>query len=764
MCGKNGIKMILAVVFMAVMFCMAQADGFIMVPHNGKIFPPPGPRPVPPPPPDFNPFPLEVTYHNVRVEIRDLAAFTTIDQAFFNPTSMRLEGYYMFPVPKGASIKQFTMNIDGRDMEAEMMDAAQARKIYEDIVRSQRDPALLEYVGAGLVKIRIFPIEPRSEKKVRISYRQLLEKDNDTVEYLYPLNTEKFSAKPLSNVSIHVRLEMAEEIKAVFCPSHETDVAHKGARRAEVSYEAKNTRPDTDFRLYCTTRRDNLGFSLLSYKHRGENEDGFFLLSLSPGLDAGDDEVTEKDIAFVLDVSGSMAGEKLQQARRALLFCVENLNRGDRFEIIRFSTEAEGMFRELRPATEENRKQARDFIGGLRPVGGTNIDEALNMALTMKRSGGRPYMIIFITDGKPTIGETNADRLLARVTQVNAASTRIFTFGIGEDLNTYLLDQLTELTRAHRTYIDENEDIEVKVSHFYTRVQSPVLTDIQLSYGGHIQVSKLYPRYPPDLFKGATLVILGRYSGSGDAEIVLKGKLKSGEKTYRFNARNGFKGSGGADADKDDFVAALWASRRVGYLLDQIRLNGPSREIIDEVALLSRKYGIVTPYTSFLILEDEQRRNRVHNMPREFQTLNQLADQTDGMTKRFRQKYEEMGKTAGSPGVRASKDIQKMNVAANVAEQKKLQASDMDYQDEGGQRRNVLQHIKNVQGRAFYNVNNFWIDGNLQNVSINNVIKIKFAGTDYFNLLKSEPQAAQYLAVGKNVRFTMNNRIYEVFE
>ncbi len=317
------------ILFMSVFAGNAFADGFIVVPEP--------PRNI-----IRSPFPLEVRYHRVNVEIKDQSAVTSIDQEFYNPTNARLEGYYIFPIPEGAVIKKFTMFINGAETEAELLDAKKARQIYEDIVRKALDPALLEYQGRGIFKVRIFPIEPNSTKRVKISYTQIMEKDNGTIEYLYPLNTEKFSAKPLKDVSINVDIKSADSLKNIYCTSHETDIIRKSDNHAVVSFEQKDVKPDTDFNLYYSTDKSKIGLSVLGYKEKGK--DGFFFLSASPGLDAIENGVSEKDITFVLDVSGSMAGEKLEQAKKALLFCINNLNKGDRFQIIRFSTEAEALF------------------------------------------------------------------------------------------------------------------------------------------------------------------------------------------------------------------------------------------------------------------------------------------------------------------------------------------------------------------------------------------------------------------------------------
>jgi len=731
---------LLAGLFFAAQLC---GDGFIVIP---------GPHPQPTP----QPFPLEVKYHRVDVRIDDQAAVTSIDQVFVNPTPYRLEGYYLFPVPVNAVIKKFTMFVNDQELEAELLDAAKARQIYEDIVRRQRDPAILEYSGQGLLKARIFPIEPHSEKRIKITYQELLDKESQTVQYLYPLNTEKFSAKPLKDVAIRVEINSREKIKNIYCPTHGVEIVRKGETQAVIGYEEKEVKPDSDFKLYYSTQESGkLGFSLLT--HRKTGEDGFFFLGLSPGFSGQKEEVVAKDIAFVLDVSGSMAGEKLDQAKKALLFCIENLNPTDRFEIIRFSTEAEALFGELTPFSDASRKQARAFVNDLRAIGGTNIDEALNLALARKGNPTRPYQVIFITDGKPTIGITEEEALVDKIKKANIGQTRIFTFGIGSEINTHLLDKITEITRASRSYIEPGEDIEVKVSDFYSRVQSPILTDVKLDFGRTVQVSRTYPGNLPDLFKGSTITLLGRYRGQGQAKVVLTGKFGDREQKIEFSAD--FSGP----ETKNDFIPPLWAARRIGFLLDQIRLHGQEKELIDEVTQLARTYGIITPYTSYLIVEDERDNTRRNVIRPQDQTLGQVAEGDMDFERRNREEYANMKLKGGAGSVQASKDVQTLNEAFNYAQSRPGQER-LQYSDKKGQVQGLGQQIRNIQGRAVYNTGNLWVDSQIQLQKTRKSERIQAFTLRYFELLKKEPTAAPFLALGKNVSFILKDTLYEIYE
>ncbi|MCH7773497.1 MAG: VWA domain-containing protein [Bacteroidetes bacterium] len=714
----------------------AFADGLIIIPR---------PSPLP------TPFPLEVVYHHVNVTINGNIAETYIDQEFYNPSDIMLEGYYIFPIPKGAVIKDFSMVIDGKEMQAELLDATKARNIYEEIVRQIRDPALLEYTDQGLFKVRIFPIEPRSNKKVSISYREVLNSDNGMYEYIYPLNTEKFSAKPVKNISIKVDLKTNKEIKSIYSPTHPIDVVNKDNHNAVISFEEENTKPDIDFKLYYNTNNDDIGLSLLSYQTG--KDDGYFLLTASPSFIIDDDKIDDKDISFVIDVSGSMAGEKMRQAKRALLYCVNNLNPGDGFDIIRFSTEAYSLFDSIEDANETNIKRAEKFIDKLKPVGGTNIEEALKLALKENKGSNRTHLIIFITDGKPTIGETNDEFLLKKLTNSNKSKTRIFTFGIGNEINTHLLDKITEVTKATRTYISPNEDIEIKISNFYDKVQSPVLTNLSLTFGSGIKIFQSYPKNLPDLFKGSSITVFGRYTGSGSKKITLSGTVKGEKKSFTINPE--FI----SDNDEYDFIPQLWASRRIGFLLDQIRLNGEDKELVDEVTQLAREHGIVTPYTSYLIMEDEEIRVRRNELAEDFQTLPRVP----GLRKETEGDYDAMKQKSGDRSVTVSEEFQGLNQASNFAETKQGSGR-MNYKDDNGYERNLTQQVKNIQGRAVYQSGKFWVDSELQKRKANNEKRIQFNTDEYFKLLKDKPETAHFLALGQNVRFYFDNIFYEIYE
>lgn len=500
--------LLLTVAVLAMVSIPVRAVGLIVVdeahwrpsPHPPDVIPPDWPhqwhppRPIPPPfvirPHVFAPLQLELCKADVQIEGQ--LAVTTLEQEFRNPNSRRIEGTFLFPVPKGAHLDQFAMEIDGKRVEAELLDADKARKIYEDIVRKAKDPALLEYDGQEVFKVRIFPIEGHAKKRVTVRYTQLLKMDNGLVGYTLPLNTAKYSSTPIKTLSVKVALKTKQPIKTLYSPTHTVEIKHNGGRKATVGYEDSDLKPETDLVLYFSTDRDEVGMNLMTY--RNKDDEGYFLLLASPGVDVSDEQVVPKDVAFVLDTSGSMSGKKLAQAKKALAFCVENLNDDDRFEIVRFSTEVDPLFNRFTEASRSNRDQAIEFVDGLNAIGGTAIDEALNKALTLRdgrdavetipTDRNRPFMIIFLTDGLPTVGVTSEKRILEHVEDRSDGQVRVFCFGIGTDVNTHLLDKITEHTRATSQYVLPDEDLEIKVSNFYSKIKDPVLANPSVRFEG----------------------------------------------------------------------------------------------------------------------------------------------------------------------------------------------------------------------------------------------------------------------------------------
>jgi len=558
----------------------AFADG-IVIPH---------PRPGETIPP------LSVKYHRVQVEIRDQVARTSIDQVFINNHSRDIEGTFIFPLPENAAISEFALFVGDKKIEGEILDSREARKIYEDIVRRLKDPGLLEYIGRNTFRARIFPIPARGEKRIQLSYSEILKAERGLVRYVYPLNTERFSLRPIEDVSVSVKIDSKAPLANVYSQSHRVSVRKDGPNRATVGFEEKNVKPDKDFVVFYSVASDDVGMSFLNFS---EGNDNYFLLLAAPRYVEAREKVLNKNLVFVFDSSGSMSGKKIVQTKEAARFIINHLDDRDRFSIIDFDDGVSLFADELVAASGENKEKALKFIDGAEDSGGTNINEALLGALRMMPQGERPSYILFLTDGLPTVGVTGIGEILKNAAQANRTKTRLFVFGVGYDVNTELLDKLSLDSRGTSVYVGENEDLEVAISGFYEKISSPLLSDLSLSFKG-IETYQVYPQTLPDLFKGSQLVVLGKHRGDGPVSIHLKGKVGQAEKTFILENQQP-----GRD-EASSFLPRLWATRRIGYLLEAIRMNGEEKELVDEVRNLGLKYGIVTPYTSFLVTEDER--------------------------------------------------------------------------------------------------------------------------------------------------------------
>ncbi|MCX5660660.1 MAG: VIT domain-containing protein [Planctomycetota bacterium] len=820
LCRSPFLAAFLALFALLLVPAAALADGLIIINVPDDVVVLPRPRPTfPGSRPVYRFAPLEVRKHQVDVAIQDQVAVTKVDQIFYNPSSQRLEGTYLFPIPEGANIDKFTMEINGKETDAELLSADKARSIYEEIDRKTRDPALLEYVGRGLFKVRIFPIEPNSEKRIRLRYTQVLKSDSGLVSYVYPLNTEKFSAKPIENVSLRIEVNASRPIKSVYCPSHEVEIRRPDPKQAVIGFEAKNVKPDTDFQIFFAPQKpdgNDIDLNLLTFADPGEQgadkaggSGGYFMLVASPGLLADPKKIVKRDLVFVLDTSGSMAGPKMEQAKRAMLFCLANLNAGDRFQVLRFSTDVEPLFPSPLEASKENIGKAREFVEGLKPIGGTAIADALKQALAPVRDvppdAGRPYVVIFLTDGQPTIGETSEEAILKLVESRVARSddpvgaARIFCFGIGTDVNTRLLDSIASKTGGTCQYVLPNEDLEIKLSNFYGKFSQPVLAKVKLSVS-NVRVSRMYPNPLPDLFQGDQLILLGRYDGTGHAAIKLEGDVNGKAKT--FTTEIAFP----ERANQHEFIPRLWAVRRVGHLLEEIRHHGENAELRGEATELARRYGIVTPYTSYLIVEDEARRG----VPLTMQTNSSLG--RDGALREDAKDlyYRAQRDLSGAEAVAGARMTGRMKGANNAPMSSAAADTLSDYamadsehaakksETSGGSSVGRLgrgggkvvhggtdtdapatptaapatqpaqgwaqQQVRVVNNRAFYQNGPQWVDSQVQANAKATRIAMKFGSAEYFELVKKHPEAAAWFSVDSNLQLVLDDKIYDITE
>ncbi len=646
---------------------------------------------------------LSIVYHDVEVTIRDGVVSTHVDQLFHNDTGRDVEGRYVFPLPPGAVVSSFTMWVDGEALEARILDADEARAIYEDYVRRAIDPALLEYVGRDTLSARIFPIPAGGERRIEITYSELLSAESGTYRYRYPLDTERFSARPLERVTISVDLQTTAPLSAVYSPTHVLNVVRTAENAATGLFEAYNILPRQDFLLYYSVSVDAMGMTLLTYRVPGE--DGFFLLIVTPPELAASAATIPKDLVFVLDSSGSMSGRKMEQAKEALRFILENLNPDDRFEVISFSEYSSALQAQLVPVSAANIAQATAWVSGIDAEGGTNIDDALSLAFSLFEANERPRFLIFLTDGEPTVGEVDPVTIAEHAVAANATDARVFVFGVGNDVNTVLLGQLAQENRGTTTYVLPGENLEVSLSSFYRKIASPVLADTMLTIDNvdavdSIDAFDVYPIVLQDLFRGTQLLVLGRYRGEGEARITVSGNADG------FPAAYTTLWTFPVSSLENPFPARLWAGRKISYLLNQIRLYGESDELVDTVVSLSRRYGIITPYTSFLV---------------------------DADVGSAEEAAEAVRRAAAAPATGASA-VQRAMSLKTLSEAKTVQTG--------------VEGVRIVEDRTYFFRDGVWVDS--EYVDEETVDVVAYSGA-YFELTGIVPWLGPHLAIGERV-------------
>jgi Ca-activated chloride channel homolog len=677
-----------------------------------------------PEPPAWNFDGLEIPYQRVDVTIADQVATTRIEQVFRNPNDWLLEGTYFFPLPKGAAVSQLTMWVDGVPIEAKILDRDEARGIYDAIVRQLRDPALLEYVGQDAIQANVFPIPPNDERKIEIEYSQLLTADNGIFHFVYPQSADLYTNTPLDEQRIRVDLASNEAIRTIYSPSHRVAVSRDGDFEATVGYEDTNVTPADDFELYYTVTPEDIGLNLLSSKAAGE--EGFFLLLVAPGIEPG--EVVAKDVILVLDTSGSMEGQKMAQAQAAAIYVLEHLNPEDRFAVVSFSTGVSLYEPQLRAAGEPGAVQ---YVNSLFAAGGTNISSALLEAANLV-DRERPATIIFLTDGLATEGITDTGLLVENVGAALPANARLFAFGVGDDVDTTLLDTLAANHRGATTYVRPGQAVDEAVSAFYAKVGTPVLTDIAIDYGG-ARVDQVYPVLLPDLFAGTQLVIAGRYRDGGPATITLTGTANGREQTFTY-ADQTFRDEGG-----EDFIARLWATRAIGHLMQQIRLRGEDPELVQSVVNLSTRYGIITPYTSFLIEEDDIFTQSGAPVMEEAMEALAAPAMVSGEAAVDRAEMEGFLAAAEAPLPMATTVV---SAAGSVAQTQPV--------------------VQTAGNRTFFLRGGVWVDSAYDPQHMTEPQLITFASDAYFELLSNRPELGQALALGEEIILVVDEQAYRI--
>ncbi len=556
--------------------------------------------------------PLRVTKMTANVSILEQVATTTLNVHLKNTGDKRETAEFLLPVPNGAAIRGFTFQGAADEPMAELLTKDKAKSTFDSIVSKLKDPALLEFAGYNLVRTSVFPVEPNGEQQVQLTYEHLLRAHGDRVDYELPRSQSVQYDVPWD---VEVNIQSKRTINTVYSPSHQIETIKQGKRQHSVRIAELAKLDPGAFRLSYLLQSGAVTASMFSYPDADQQGGYFLLLGGTATSDASNDESTAKrELTLVIDRSGSMRGEKIEQAKAAALSVLDGLLDGESFNVIIYNDTVES----FAPAPIEKNKQtlsaAKQYITTIKAASGTNLHNALLESLRPKPRDGVLPIVLFMTDGLPTVGVKSEHAIRTAAQKANIHSRRVFTFGVGYDVNTPLLDKIALNTRGFATFVKPGEDVEVKVSRVFRGLDGPMLASAKLQAidaKGNPAVGQIIDVMPgklPDLYEGDQLVVLGRYTGKPPVGFELGGNQRDEPKKFEFTFK---RARGNA---KNAFVARLWATRKIAALTDEIRDMGATnlqvaatdpklKELSDEIIRLSTDFGVLTEYTSFLATE-----------------------------------------------------------------------------------------------------------------------------------------------------------------
>lgn len=670
---------------------------------------------------------VERVESTVTVTVEGGVATVEVDEWFLNSGSRVAEGHYLYPLPAGAALSGTSLYQGETELRGEVMDADEARAIYEEIVRRRADPALIEYLGEGLFRARVFPIEPGQRRRVTLRYMQILEPAGESLHFrtpgaLRPTMAVRPGAESggITGANAPVDLTMvvtpASAYLDPFSPSHALDIDRRGESLHIDVAEAEGR-----VSVFLPRSGDLVGLSVLP--HRPAGEDGFVLLSLTPP--ATTDQAEPRDLVVVVDVSGSMAGRKIEQARSAVRGLLDGLGPDDRFRLVSFSSGVHRLDTEWRATDPRSLEEAQEWVAQLRADGGTNIDGALEAAFEVDPGRERLPVVVFLTDGLPTAGEQDPDRITAEA-EGRRGRYRVFAFGVGNDVNTRLLDRLSEATRGTTQYVEPGEDVERALSLLAARISHPVFTDIRI-VESPVAISEWYPVHIPDVFAGETLTLLARYRGQGEGRVVVEGRRGGQVRTVVTSAIFPRVQPGNSGLPR------LWAARKVGHLTRQLWTEGETEELVDEIRSTALRYGLPSPFTSILVQEpDALVADAASPMGVRPATVRRGgAPGASSMAAAPRQ-------ATGAVAVQAAKESRRFRDAERIDELEELM-------ENASGPASANQRV--VAGRVFRLQDGVWTDAELDSAAP--TLKVRRFGTAWFELVRLLPELESALRMDR---------------
>ncbi len=667
---------------------------------------------------------------DAQIDIAGRVATTTLAITLRNPGARQAQAELVIPVPDGSAIRAFSLDGLGDEPSARLLPRDEARRIYNDIVRRMIDPGLLEFAGTGMIRSSVFPVPPGGSQTFRVAYEQVLAGDGARVDYVLPRSESLEDSGVTWSVGVRVSGDGSNgSPAAVFSPSHEISVKPVGAASFQATASPGAMREPGSLRLsYILAQEGALPISVIAYPDPrvAGGEGGYFMLVAGSSAASAPTNPTPREVTVVIDRSGSMRGEKIEQAKAAALQIIEALDDGERFNIISYSDTIDRAFEAPVEKNSKTIHQARIAIEQIKAVGGTNIHDALLEALRPEPASGTLPLVLFLTDGLATVGITGEKEIRAAAEAANTHDRRVFTFGVGYDVNAPLLSALSDKSRAASTFVLPDEDVEAKVGQVFRKLAGPIIVEPRLVTGPHpmrdglapMMVRDLMPGELPDLFAGEQIVVLGQYTSDEQISLML---TRGADRVAMPESRVVLDPA--LASTRHSYVPRLWAQRKIASMIDQIRLSGDASsikgELVDEIVRLSLEFGILTEYTAFLAAEEG-----------EFARAGGLAggrraDARDEAVDMLRERAVE--DRSGASGVNQSVNMNSISASPRAAARQTYVDADME--------RVEIRTVQNIADRTLFRRQNRWVDARLLEQEAEAPEEtIEFASEAYFEL------------------------------
>ncbi len=656
---------------------------------------------------------------DANISIHDRVAETILELSVSNSSSMQAEAVLLVPVPAGATVKGFsfsnppttspgvvpmTASPSVSEGVAQIMPRDEARRLYDSIVRASRDPGLLEFAGSSLIRSSVFPIAPGVTQKIRVAWEELIASTDGRLDYALPRSESLRQATPWT---LQLSIAQSSPIASAYSPSHALVEVRRGSDPSQKFFvlDVASQRTPGPFLLSVLPSGGAATAASIAAYPDPTAGGGYFML-LGGVAATPQSRTLAREVTIALDRSGSMAGGKLDQAKAAAIQVIEGLSPGERFNIIDYSNSVSLFSREPVLVGAQAITDARAYLNALRPSGGTNISDAVIEALRQPHVGGTLPIVLFLTDGLPTVGQTSERAIREIVEKSNPHNRRMYTIGVGADVNVPLLDRIADLTRARATYIVPGESVELKVAQVARQLKGPVLADVSITArdvnGAEDtrRIRDLAPRRIPDVFEGEQLVVFGSYLGETPTKIEFSARSPSGSigSSVAFDPA--------IATTRHGYVARLWATRRIAELVDEVRQLAADRpgqpvgslpptgdprlkELVDEIVRLSARFGVLTEYTAFFA-------NEGTNLG-DFERLADCAK--DLLSSRAERSRTGLG--ALNQGV----NFNEMKGKAQVAYDNRFLDAQMQ--------QCRITNVQQVSDRCFYNNSGTWVDSQL---------------------------------------------------